>query len=473
MQQLTELDTNFLQQESVCTPMHICPVVIYDQSRRKGGKLKFRDIIQAFERNLHKSTIFRRKLSGGTFGLDTPYWVEDRDFDLEFHLRHIALPKPGDWRQFCIQLARLHSRGLDMSKPLWEAYVIEGLSNVEGLPEGSFAIMFKVHHAAVDGISGAEVVTAIHSLSDQLEVAVADDPWEGEAEPGPLYVWSRAYWHNLQRPLRLVSKARRLVPAFIKAREEEGADGGMKAPTLRTRFNGPVSPARVTDGVFLDLDNIKRMRKSVEGATVNDVVISIVGGGLRKYLDACGELPDTTLACGAPVSVRVERNSESTGNQVGQITIEMGTDIADPLERLRFVHQSAHKSKAFADALGGSLLMDVAEVMVPQVMGWGMRAGSLAAAKAEIPVPSHVIVSNVPGPQVPLYLCGARVHAMLGLGPVLHMVGMFHAVLSYVGTVSIQFVSCREMLPDPERYRQCLLDAYDELAAATLGGGRG
>lgn len=466
MEQLTELDSSFLQQESARTPMHICPVVIYDQSRRKGGNLRFRDIIQAFERNLHKSTIFRRKLSGGAMGLDTPYWVEDEDFNLEFHLRHIALPKPGDWRQFCIQLARLHSRGLDMSKPLWEAYVIEGLSNVEGLPEGSFAIMFKVHHSAVDGVSGAEVVTAIHSLSDELEVAMADDPWKGEPEPSAWHVWSRAYLHNLQRPLKLVDKARRLVPAIMKAREEEGEEGGMKAPTVRTRFNGPVSPARVTDGIFLDLESIKRIRKSVEGATVNDVMVAIVAGGLRKYLAGSDELPDATLSCAAPVSVRAERNSESTGNQVGQITIEMGTDIADPLERLRFVHHGAHKSKAFADALGGSLLMDVAEVMIPQVLGWGMRAGSLATASSDVPVPMHVVVSNVPGPQVPLYLCGARVHAMLGLGPILHMMGLFHAVLSCSGTISIQFVSCREMLPDPERYRQCLLDSYDEMVAA-------
>lgn len=467
MQQLSEMDSNFLLQESPRTPMHISPVVIYDQSRRAGGKLRFKDIIEAFRRSLHKSTVFRRKLAGGAMGLDTPYWVEDRDFDLEFHLRHIALPKPGDWRQFCIQLARLQSRGLDMSKPLWEAYVIEGLSAVEGLPEGSFAIMFKVHHAAVDGVSGAEIISAIHSLTDELQAPEVDDPWEGEAAPSTWHVWSRAYWRNLQRPVKMIEKSRRLLPAVIRANREEQEEGAEpRAPMVRTRFNGPVSPARVTDGIFLDLADIKLIRKAVEGATVNDVVVAIVGGALRHYLELKDELPDTSLSCGAPVSVRAERNSESTGNQVGQITIEMATDISDPLERLRRVHHSAHKSKAFADAMGGSVLMDVAEVMIPQVLGWGMRAASLAGANSEMPVPSHVVVSNVPGPQVPLYLCGARVHAMLGLGPLLHMMGMFHAVLSYAGTVSIQFVSCREMLPDPGLYRECLGTSFAELLAA-------
>ena len=145
MEQLSEMDSNFLLQESVDTPMHISPVVIYDPSDRPGGRVRFKEILETFRANLSRSTVFRRKLAGGAMGLDAPFWVEDPTFDLEFHVRHIALPKPGDWRQLCILLARLHARGLDMRRPLWEAYVIEGLDHVEGLPEKSFAVMFKVH----------------------------------------------------------------------------------------------------------------------------------------------------------------------------------------------------------------------------------------------------------------------------------------------------------------------------------------
>ena len=134
MQQLTELDYSFVQSETSRTPMHISPVIFYDQSGLKRGKVRFKEILTVFERNLHKSKVFRRKLAGSTLGFDTPYWVEDKHFDLEFHVRHISLPKPGDWRQLCILLARLQSRGLDMSRPLWEAYVIEGLDDVEGMP---------------------------------------------------------------------------------------------------------------------------------------------------------------------------------------------------------------------------------------------------------------------------------------------------------------------------------------------------
>jgi len=468
MQQLSEMDTNFLQQETVNTPMHISPVVVYDPAGRERGAVRFKEILETFRANLGKSAVFRRKLAGGAMGLDTPFWVEDPDFDLEFHVRHIALPGPGDWRQFCILLARLHARGLDMKRPLWEAYVIEGLDNVEGLPENSFAIMFKVHHSAIDGVSGAEIVTAIHSLSRKFKPSKEEGTWEGESDPTLWDVWSRAYWHNLKRPAKIVSKVSQLVPAFIRANKMlEEEQGEMKAPSLRTRFNGAVDSTRVTDAIVMELDDIKRIRRASEGATVNDVIVSIVGGAMRKYLQEHDELPEESLSCGAPVSMRKTSGSDSHGNQVSQMTIGMATDIEDPLERLAAVQHSAEQAKSYAAALGTSVLMDVSEIMIPQVLGWGMRAASFAAANANMPVPSHVVVSNVPGPQQPLYLAGAKVHMMMGLGPLLHMMGLFHAVLSGAGKITICFVSCRSMLPDPAFYRQCLQEAYHELAQAT------
>lgn len=472
MQQLSELDCTFLQQESPRTPMHISPVIVYDPSCVKRGPVRYKEILDVFRSNLHKSEIFRRKLAGGAGGLDAPYWVEDPDFDLEFHVRHIALPKPGDWRQFCILLARLQSRGLDMTRPLWEAYVIEGLNGVEGLPDKSFAIMLKVHHAAIDGVSGAEIVTAIHSLSDQLETTEVVDAWEAESNPSSWHIWSRAYLHNLQRPVTFFQKARQLVPAVIRAnRSKVHIEGGHKAPMVRTRFNDSVTAARVTDAIIIDLDIIKAIRREVGQVTVNDVVVSIVGGAMRRYLSSKDELPDTSLSCGAPVSMRSERNSESTGNQVSNITISMATDIEDPVERLLAVHRSSEEAKAYARELGTSVIMDVSEVMIPLLLGWGMQAVTLAGAGAHVPVPSHTIISNIPGPQMPLYMAGARVHLMMGMGPLMHMMGLFHAVLSGAGRVTINFTCCREMLPDPDFYRQCLEESLEDLVAATQNQG--
>jgi WS/DGAT/MGAT family acyltransferase len=469
MQQLTEMDYAFVQMESNRAPMHISPVIFYDQSDLAAGPVRFKQILEVFRHNLHKSAIFRRKLSGGALGLDTPYWVEDADFDLEFHVRHIALPKPGDWRQLCILLARLHARGLDMTRPLWEAYVIEGLNEVEGLPPRSFAIMLKVHHAAIDGVSGAEILSAIHSPSPEPPPETAADDWQGEQPPSTLKVWSNAYLNNLRRPVRMVETLGKLVPKLIRAnrltgdREEASPP---KSPAGKTRFNQRVSTFRVTDAIVLDLATIRSLKNAVEGATVNDVIVSVVGGGLRKYLQAKGELPASSLSCGAPINVRADRNSHSIGNQVGMMTIDMATDIEEALPRLRAVTEHARESKAYSSALGAKTMLELSQGLWPSVVGIGMRAATLAAVSGEMALPIHTVVSNVPGPQMPLYLAGARVHMLMGLGPTVDMMGLFHAVISGAGKITVNFVCCREMMPDPDFYRECLQGAYDELEAA-------
>ena len=470
MQQLTELDYAFVQMESNRTPMHISPIIFYNQSNLKRGKIRFKEILRVFERNLHKSAVFRRKLAGGAMGFDTPYWVEDADFDLEFHVRHMALPKPGDWRQLCILLARLQARGLDMRRPLWEAYVIEGLNEVEGLPPHSFAIMLKVHHAAIDGISGAEIITAIHSLSDEAEPPKVKDDWHGESSPSRAQVWSRAYLNNLKRPVKLLEAVGELVPNAIRAsRTAAERHPPDKPPLANTRFNARVSAYRVTDAIMMDLKAVKAIKNAVDGATVNDVIVSVVGGGLRKYLRAKDELPEGSLVCGAPINVRSERNSESIGNQVGMMTINMGTDTEDPLARLQAVAHSAEDSKAYSSALGAGAMMDISQGLWPQFLGMGLRVATLAAVNSDMSLPLHTVVSNVPGPQAPLYLAGAKVHMIMGLGPVMDMMGLFHGVISGAGIITINFVSCRELLPDPGFYKECLQEAYNELQAAAIG----
>ena len=469
MQQLTELDNTFIQMESNRTPMHITPIIFYDQSEAPGGRIRFKDILKVFERNLHKSKVFRRKLAGSTLGFDSPYWVEDPDFDLEFHVRHIALPKPGDWRQLCILMSRLHARGLDMRRPLWEAYVIEGLNEVEGLPPNSFAIMLKVHHSAIDGVSGAEIVTAIHSLKPDAPLPRAHDDWKGESNPALAKVWSRAYANNLKRPLKLVNTVRELVPNILEAnrinREREHEE---ETHLERIRFNARVSSHRVTDTLVMELPRIKKIREGVGGATINDVIISVVSGALRKYLASKDELPEASLTCGAPINVRAESNSESAGNQVGFMSIDMATDIEDPVERLRAVMEHSGHAKETSSIVGQGVMMDISQSLWPQLMKATMLAASFAAERGNLPLPIHTVVSNVPGPQFPLYLAGARVQWMMGMGPLLDMAGLFHAVISCNGKITINFVSCRELLPDPDFYKHCLAESYDELESAAL-----
>ncbi len=251
-----------------------------------------------------------------------------------------------------------------------------------------------------------------------------------------------------------------------KAERRPGPIERRKPLTAKTRFNTRISSNRVVDALVMDLSEVKAIRKALGDVTINDIIVSIVGGALRKYLQSKDELPADSLIAGAPVNVRSERNSESKGNQISLMTISMGTDIADPVERLQTIHNSAEQSKAFSSAVGSSVMMDISEIMIPQVLGWGFRAVTLAAARTAKPMPCHVVISNVPGPQFPLYLAGARVHMMLGLGPLLDLMGLFHAVLSGVGLITITFISCREMMPDPEFYKACLQEAYEELRLA-------
>ena len=468
MQQLTALDYMFVQQEAPRTPMHISPVMLYDVSELDRDKIRFKEVLTVFERNLHKSAVFRRKLLAKTGGFDMPYWIEDDHFDLEFHLRHISLPKPGDWRQFCILLARLHSRGLDMTRPLWEAYVIEGLNKVEGLARGSFAILLKVHHSAIDGVSGAEIISAIHSLTPEKEPPLVDDPWQPEKPPPTTRLWSQAISNNMKLPGKFFETVGELIPSAVKAARLSDERPETKAGRLRTRFNGRVSSTRVTDTLRMDLQDIKDIRNAVEGSTINDVIVSIVGGGMRKYLGAHGELPEVSLTCGAPISVRPKDDQDSVGNQVSMMTISLATDVEDPVERLQAVNKSALDGKAYSSALGAHAMMDITQSLAPRVLGMGMRAASSAALRTDMAMPVQTIVSNVPGPQFPLYMAGARVHTLLGMGPLLDNMGLFHAVISGAGHICINFTCCRDMLPDPDFYRQCLDAAFDELKAGAL-----
>jgi len=475
MQQLTGIDTLFLTQETERTPLHISPLLIYDPSTAAGGHVRFKDILRLFESRLHLAPIFRRKLVEVPFGLDYPYWVEADDFDLEFHVRHIALPKPGDWRQLCIQLARLHARILDRSRPLWEAYVIEGLDNVEGLPRGSFAVFLKMHHAAIDGVSGAEIIGAIHDTQAKPEprVSARARQWHPDTQPSRLGLLGRAWLHNTTQPARLAQTIGAIVPAVQRVRDglrENRFRAGNRERT-NTRFNGRIGAHRVVDARFFDLRDIKNIKDLVPGATVNDVVVTIVAGALRKYLLARGELPQASLVAGAPINVRTETDRGTGGNLVSMMTLSIYTDIADPLERLHQVHDECVSSKEYSNAIGARTLTDLTQTIPPRVAALGFRAASQTMLMTGATSPINTIISNVPGPQVPLYLCGARLVRSAGCGPILDHMGLFHAVLSYEGGISIAVTSCRDMLPDPAFYAECIGDSFAELrnAAEQLG----
>ncbi|MYE85373.1 MAG: wax ester/triacylglycerol synthase family O-acyltransferase [Gammaproteobacteria bacterium] len=473
MEQLGGQDASFLYFETPATHMHIGSVALYDQSSAPGGQVRFRDLVDNVRKRLHLAKCFRRRVVEVPLQLDHPYWLEDRHFDLEFHVRHIALPPPGDWRQLCRQAARLHSYPLDRSHPLWEMTVISGLKDVGGVPEGAFAVLLKVHHAAIDGASGAALTEVIHDESPKVpRVPLPDQIWVGQPEPSAPELMARTFGNNVLQPFRFAEVLSRTVPAMqrvsasLRNAELVGyAAGRMNVP--RTRFNAPVTAHRVVDGRSYPLDAMRRIKRAVDGATINDAVLAVIGGALRRYLQAHDELPDRSLSAMAPINVRSADESAAEGNRVAAMTASLGTEIDDPLERLAAVSDGTRQSKALTDAIGARLMTDYSRFIPAQLASLAARLyTSYGMAERALPA-FNCVVTNVPGPQKPLYMSGAKLLRTYGLGPLFDGMGLIFPVFSYDGGITLSFTSCREMLPDPERLAEALDESFHALESAT------
>ncbi len=469
MQQLSGQDASFVYMETPSTPMHIGSVGIYDPSTAPGGFVRFKDILKFVESRLGGARSFRERLVRVPFDLDHPYWIDDPDFDIEYHIRHIALPAPGDWRQLCIQVARLHSRPMDLTKPLWEFNIIEGLDNIPGLPKGCFALVAKVHHAAIDGMSGVEMSAAVHDLSADKSNRYPEVEWQPDAKPGIGELIISGYFNALRQPQKYLETVVRSVPGIARLAAEltkgDLSIAGARVPP-KTRFNAKISSHRVFDAASFPLSGVRAIKEAVPGATVNDVILAIIGGGLRKYLEANDELPDLSLTAMAPISVRQEGEKAALGNLVSAMVVSLGTHIDDPLERLAHIHLDAINSKGLTNAVGARTLTDYSQLIPSGLAGLGARLYTrLGVANAMAPV-FNVVATNVPGSRVPLYFCGAKMVKMYGLGPIFDSMGMINTIYSYVDDIAISFTCDRDMLPDPSAYAASLQMSYEELLAA-------
>ncbi len=469
MEQLSGQDASFVYLDTPTTPMHIGSVGIYDPSTAPGGFVRFKDILAHIESRLDKARSFRQKLVRVPFDLDHPYWIDDPNFDLEYHVRHVALPKPGDWRQLCIQTSRLHARGMDLSKPLWEFNVVEGLDNIPGIPPGSFALVAKVHHAAIDGMSGVELSAAVHDIEPMPVSRAASKSWKGENEPAITEMLMRTWMNSITQPVRFAKTLAQTVPGAARLiKEVAGGDVSLKGTKMapQTLFNGKVGPHRVFDGAAFQLGDIRAIKDRIEGATVNDVILTIIGGGLRKYLQSRKNLPKESLQVMAPISVRAEGEKEALGNLVSAMVVQIGTHIEDPMERLAWVRKEALNSKAMTNAVGARTLTDYSQFLPSALAGLAARLYTrLGAANLHSPV-FNCVATNVPGPRIPLYFAGAKLVRQMGLGPVFDGMGLINTIYSYGPEIAISFTSDRDMMPDPANYAQALRDSFEELLHA-------
>ena len=470
MQQLSGQDASFVYTETLNAPMHVGVAMIYDPG---GRKVTYKGILAMLETRLHVAPMLRRRLVRVPMDVDHPYWVEDANFDLEFHVRHIALPAPGDWRQFAIQCARLMARPLDLNRPPWEMWVIEGLDDIEGLPPGSFAYLTKVHHAAIDGISGVALITAINDLAPEADVPPPTETWTPEPVPPPWELLARASVNNAMAPLKMAQNfaqslpdlARRFAPR-LPGPAAALAPGSASPTVPRTRFNGTVTAHRVVAGCKFPLRDFKQAKSAVSGATVNDTVLTVVGGAMRRYLEAKGELPGESLVTMCPVSVRNEDEKESLGNRVSAMMVSLCTTIADPLERLAAVHKSAADSKATLEGIGARNLQEMSQFMPGALVGAAARLNAEYGLANQTQPLFNFVTTNVPGPPIPLYSMGARMVDSYGLGPIQDGMGIIFAVTSYVDEITICATACRELLPDPAFLVECIRAAHAELLSA-------
>ncbi len=473
VKQLSGMDSMFLYAETYRTPLELASLHIYDPSTAPKGKVRFKEILATFASRLDRCDVFRQKLLELPLALDHPYWVEDDDFDLEYHVRHISLPKPGEWRQLMAQVARLQARPLDHSKPLWMAHIIEGLDKIPGVPTGCFAMYLKIHHAAIDGATGKEVQSALHDFEPiQADASWYEPPAPGAAQPGrDSQIWNllaRTPVNTALKTIRLANGLTRAAPGLIKA--GLAARKKHKTEIPRVKFNaGRVSPNRVVDGCFFDLGEMKRIRRAVAGTTINDLALAVVSGGLRIYLEARDALPEQSLIAACPINVGTEEDADrGRGNLLSLMTPPLHTEIEDPIERMRAIHEGTQDAKALLETMGSKAMTQVPMNLPAPI------ARSLFPLLAELAVrtetlPYNTMISNVAGIQKPLYLAGAEMLRVMGMGPVIDQAGLFHVAFSYNGRMSIAFTACREMLPDPDFYAECLAAAYQDIRDAALG----
>jgi diacylglycerol O-acyltransferase len=476
--QLSGIDASFLYLETPETPMHVAGYTLFELPQGFEGSF-YRHFRKFFESRLHTIPIFAKKLAPSLLDLDHPGWVDAPDIDLDYHLRETTLPSPGSEAQLEEVIARLHANLLDRSRPLWQFYVINGLS------DGRAALYSKVHHAAIDGGAGMAINKALYDVTEKPRT-VEPPPSRPEPKPAPaspvavdpIQGVSNIVANMVQQQFRMWQTASEVTNSMAKAflaQPGAAAPQGIallqnlatQLPRLgapKTPFNATITRERTYAARSISLGEAKATAKAT-GTKLNDVVLAICGGALRRYLSEKGQLPDKPLVAGVPISLR-EPGDTRQNNQVSGMLCQIGTDIADPVERLKSVLKSSSESKALAGTFRDAVPQDFAFVGAPILMQLLMLVYGRSGLADHVPPVVNVTISNVPGPPVPLYCAGAKVLALYPVSIPAHGAALNITVQSYMDALQFGLTADRRAVPDVDKISNYIVEEAATLASA-------
>lgn len=462
---ISGMDATFLYGETPTQHMHVGSVAVIE------GSLEFDTFKKTIASRLHLMPRLRKRLVMVPFQIDYPYWVDDPNFDIDLHIHRIALPAPGGWKELREVASRIFSEPLDRNRPLWSFTFVEGIDAIPQVPKGSVAVISKIHHVAIDGMAGAGMMALIFDMTNEVKPIPAPRPWRPAPLPNEVAMAMKSTVSFIKRPLKLPKLIKDAAMATIKsgmltrAQTAELPTAPFSAPS--TPINGIVSARRKWNTAILSLDRVKALKK-IMGTTLNDVVLAICAGALRRYLNEKGKLPTKPLVAMVPVSTRSSDDKSNSGNQVSNMLIQLATTVADPIERLETIHENTVRGKAYQNAIGAKTLANMAEAVPFGIANQAAKTYSrFNISKLHNPV-FNLTITNVPGPQFPLYLNGHKLLSIMGMAPVIDGMGLIIAVLSYNGLLTMSPTSDAKSMPDIDLFTRYLRESANELEAAIL-----
>ncbi|HKH14260.1 MAG TPA: wax ester/triacylglycerol synthase family O-acyltransferase [Solirubrobacterales bacterium] len=456
LDRLSATDVSFLTNESSASHMHVGAILIFE-----GPAPSYGDLLDHVRSRLHLVPRFRQKLAYPPAQTGRPFWIDDPNLNLEYHVRHSALPAPGSEEQLRRMAGRVFSQQLDRSKPLWELWIVQGLTR------NRFALLTKTHHAVVDGVSGVDIATVLFDLNPVPEPAEPDDSWAPQPEPSSASLLVRGSEDLLQAPIRAVRRLERVVQHpesaarqvrdAVEAVSEVGWNFANPAP--KVPLNVEIGSHRRYVWVRSDLDHFKRVKNKL-GGTVNDVVLAVVAGALREWLRGRGiRTEGLELRAQVPVSIRAQDERGELGNRLAAMRAPLPVYIADPVRRLQLVTEAMRGLKQSKQALGAEVISRFNDFAPPTLLAQSARINFSTRL-------FNLTVTNVPGPQVPLYILGRELEDIFPIGFLPPNQALFVAIMSYNGGVNFGLLADYDAMDDVDVVAKGIEQGIAELMEA-------